>query len=195
MKAFDALNQLTDIDPAFLADAETVPAVRRFPLRWMAAVAACLVLVGTAFSVLAFDETPSPKLITEYPLNIMVSYGSPGTGETIIEMEVDAALKHYKGKNVVFWVSLYIESGDDCVNFNEAQTAVECERLRSLGYDVFVRKKDWIGYWGEQKHYTSVCLKMTANEIKNFGTVNADQPYGYMIGFNGGSPDGYTPFS
>ncbi len=169
MTSFDALNQLTDIDPAFIADAEVTPKARRFPVRLVAVLAACFVLMATAGSVVAFYERPELPLVTDYDSCIKVSYGDKvkaGTAETGIEVQL--ALAEHKDENVLFWVMLRVFSEDGCINDDKAAIAEECDRLTALGYDVYV-----LG--------GTVHLKLTAEEIHNFQADGACEQYGYLI--------------
>ena len=191
MTAFTALSQMTDIDPVFIADADTLPTARRFPVRAVVAVAACFAVLCTAVGLFALYKKPEPPLITEYSAYLIGSYASPRAGEVLVFTEISQTMEEYKEKEVLFWVSVDVHSknsADGCINFNEAEIDAECERLASLGHELYVHKKNWIGYWGEEKHYTTVHLKLTADEIRQFESTSIRKEYGYAF-----HPSEYAP--
>ncbi len=192
-----AIRALSDIDERFIIDADQTP-VRRLPVKRFIAAAACLVLlcaaIGGFFAWQAASEPPlitsaalrddaDATLITSYPMTIDPCYASPRNGDVLLFLELEQALKHYENENVRFWVKLDIFSEDGAINFNEAETDAEVARLAALGYDLYTIKKDWIGYWGEDKHFTTICAKMSADELNAFEEVATDERYGYAFEF------------
>ena len=199
MTAYTALCALSAIDERYLADAEQRP-VRRFPVKRILAAVACAAVLCVG-GVLTFFNLAKPSLsdrasalyepterplITSYPIYIEASYCSPRDGDVLLFLDVSAALEHYKDEDVQFWVRLTVHSDGGELNFTEADADAEITRLAGLGYDVYTRKNHWIGYWGEDKHYTTICLKMTADELLSFEEVAADDRFGYAFDFADG---------
>ncbi len=196
MNAFTVLQSLSDIDPAYIADAEQIPARRFRPRALIAACLALLCLVAAVVSVFthpagepplitssALQKDADTDLITVYdgPQYLEACYAAPRDGDVLLEIELTLALQQYEQEDVRYWVRLAIFPKDGCLNFDEAATDAECARLASLGYAVYTHKKNWIGYWGEDKHYTTVCLKMSADELRAFEAVAADRRFGYAF--------------
>jgi len=200
MNTHRALSLLTDIQPAFIADADA-PAVRRFPMRRIALVAACLLLLCMAISglLIAAHTANEPPLITSSALYeesdedlvtiydssnyLEACYTAPRNGDVLLYIELTLAMQQHEQEDVLYWVAMDIFPEEGCLNFDEAATDAEVARLAALGYDLYTHKKDWIGYWGENKHYTTICLKMSADELYAFEAVAADDRFGYAFEF------------
>lgn len=191
-----ALQALSDIDLSYIADAAQAP-VRRIRPRVLIAAVACAAVLCAVGGVFAFCKPSEPPLITscalyedadaplvtEYSTLIDPCYASPRGGDVLIFFELEQALSHYENEDVRFWVAMTVFPEEGCLNFDEAATDAECARLATLGYELYTYKRDWIGYWGEDKHYTTVCLKMSADELRSFETVAADARLGYAFDF------------
>lgn len=193
MTGYELLEAMSTIDERFIEEADSPR--RMIPFRRVMAVAAAIAVVfGGALGAWVMAWEKEPVMITEIDGDlewISACYAAPQEGKVQYEINVRATVENHAGENAVFWMELDVFSSAGAINFSKETAYEECARLEKAGCDIYIRDKDWIGYWGEDKHYTTICGLFTKEQLDAFPVA---EHYGYHLKFAEGLPEDYVPF-
>ncbi len=158
-----------------------------------AAAAACAcVAMGALFACGAFQRQPT-VVTPENSIGTFMSASlarGPYPGEMWYSIWLGSDINNRKSTdNLVYCVEIIFSTEQEHINMNREKTKAECERLAALGYELYIEEKDWIGYWGEPKHYTTVGGFLSVEQMEALREVSQ---YGCYIDFAMSSFEEYT---
>ena len=159
-----------------------------------AASTACVcVAAGILFACGVFAK-PEPTLVTvensigDYLAGSLARFPYPGEMWYSLHLSSDIHSRE-STDGLVYYVEIIFATKEEHINMNKEKTAAECKHLASLGYELYIQEKDWIGYWGEDKHYSTVCGVLSVEQMEALAEVSN---YGCYLDFAMGDIENYT---
>ena len=137
---------------------------------------------------------PEPTLVTvensigDYLAGSLARFPYPGEMWYSLHLSSDIHSRE-STDGLVYYVEIIFATKEEHINMNKEKTAAECKHLASLGYELYIEEKDWIGYWGEDKHYSTVCGVLSVEQMEALAEVSN---YGCYLDFAMGDIENYT---